>query len=231
MACSSGISDVAPPGDEDTGGATDTGGAVDGGGDTSTRDSTISDSSAPDSVVIDAGGPDSTGTGEATPVDATVRTCVVKSATGTSDDCATDEYCDSPDCLSGTCKHRPVSSVNFDPICGCDGITYWNSPWAHSVGHSTGAAGPCSSGPLVKTCGGLTPKSCPAGYECILHGTTPSWCTAPSPQGLCWSLPPDTDCSGGAPQKARLCGAAGTCVSACQAIRKADNFYDDPTCP
>jgi len=48
--------------------------------------------------------------------------------TATGSECAASEYCNAPTCAGGTCETRPTApSLDFVPVCGCDGISYWNA--------------------------------------------------------------------------------------------------------
>ena len=65
--------------------------------------------------------------------------------------CATDEWCSyaqsnlcGAEGQTGTCEKRPsVCTMDFIPVCGCDGRTYPNRCGAHSAGMSIAFAGRC----------------------------------------------------------------------------------------
>ena len=62
-------------------------------------------------------------------------------------DCLPSEYCAGPDgqCdAEGTCEQRPEACpAVFDPVCGCDGVTYDNSCSANVAGTRVASEGPC----------------------------------------------------------------------------------------
>jgi hypothetical protein len=60
-------------------------------------------------------------------------------------DCAANEYCEAEACAGpGTCAARPEGCpAIFDPVCGCDGMTYSNSCLAAFAGLRVEASGPC----------------------------------------------------------------------------------------
>jgi hypothetical protein len=237
VACSSSIPEVAP-GDDDAGN-TDTGGTNADVGldalDTSIRlDTSPGLDAISDVPASDGGGPDGIVGGDATTDGPVEKTCTVSATTGEASGCALDEYCDAPTCASGVCRRRPISLPDFNPICGCDGVTYWNDHFAGSRGRSTRlGSGACGGGSsLTKVCGGFASRSCPnPDMQCVSSGTDPSTCTTTDLGGLCWSIPTTASClSATGSKKERVCGS-GVCTTRCDAIKSSSVFYDDSTCP
>ena len=70
-------------------------------------------------------------------------------------ECAEGSFCAFPasaDCgradAPGSCARRPEACIQlFDPVCGCDGLTYGNACSAASAGVSVAFAGSCEDGP------------------------------------------------------------------------------------
>jgi hypothetical protein len=70
--------------------------------------------------------------------------------------CATD--------VQGVCTPLPVHCpATFEPVCGCDGMTYSNSCFADVAGVAVQHDGPCQVG---IACGGVNPATCPQGQFC-----------------------------------------------------------------
>ncbi len=90
------------------------------------------------------------------------------------DTCAADEYClYTPAAMcgradaTGTCAKIPTGTACdalYDPVCGCDGMTYGNNCTATLAGASIDHTGAC--GASGGTCGGLLGKACASGYFC-----------------------------------------------------------------
>jgi hypothetical protein len=83
--------------------------------------------------------------------------------------CASGSYCHHKDGAcgegAGTCEPKPVGcGKNYQPMCGCDGVTYGNPCLAASAGVSVLYAGPCLL--TGKTCGGGEPPACGPGEYC-----------------------------------------------------------------
>ena len=66
------------------------------------------------------------------------------------DNCPRGTFCSKPpgDCEGeGTCRPLPEACPDiFDPVCGCDGVTYGNRCEAYAAGASISSPGPCEGG-------------------------------------------------------------------------------------
>lgn len=147
-----------------------------------------------------------------------------------SSECATTSYCVlCGGAAKGVCKPKPAAPASFQPVCGCDGITYWNSDFAVFYNADIVANAPCTTG--ATKCNTLTGPSCPGGTVCVQGRETLAGCV--SSEGTCWRTSRSGtpgDCATGFNPKVHICGET-TCTMACQAIKEGRKFYTDATCP
>ena len=72
--------------------------------------------------------------------------------------CPNGQYCNALGCNSGTCMPLPAEGSAKNPVCGCDGISYWNVSVAAHRGMSVKSTGECSPS---RTCAGFAGEPCP----------------------------------------------------------------------
>jgi hypothetical protein len=138
-------------------------------------------------------------------------------------DCDDASFCAKRSCgePAGRCERRPMfCPPDLDPVCGCDGITYWNECLRRERGLESQMKGECTYPALH--CGGPA-GPCPSGASCarLLHDGP---CPPPDAPGVCWILP--TTCAP-PPIPAPVfegCGTPEKCVDACTAIRSERPF-------
>jgi hypothetical protein len=139
-------------------------------------------------------------------------------------DCPQGWFCEKPSCAdpTGSCELRPTKpTLDYAPVCGCDGVTYWNDVTRRQAGTTLLQAEQCST----------TAKPCNNSVDC---GTAFASCArlvsrgescAPWSLGACWLLPPDCPDPRSDPDVWRDCRPPiqglppPPCVDTCRAIR------------
>lgn len=143
-------------------------------------------------------------------------------------ECENDEYCAASDatCTKGVCVQVPLGETNdLSPVCGCNGITYWNPSTAARAGVATKGTGACTTG--AKSCGGIAGLPCPAPTFCNYEASDVVACNVSDFAGVCWGMPPFCPLPG---LGSRVCGT-GKCTRPCEAIRAQERYYRDVSCP
>jgi hypothetical protein len=81
--------------------------------------------------------------------------------------CGAGQYCNYPPDATGTCAAIPTAcDLNYQPVCGCDGVTYGNACAAALDGVSVASEGECDDGAgSGQTCGGIASLECPSSGE------------------------------------------------------------------
>jgi|GEM_PF-5549567 len=141
--------------------------------------------------------------------------------------CGEGMYCATSGCAASTgiCVRIPAPSSERRPVCGCDGVTYWNYETAVGLfGATVRARGACV---VVAKCGGAGRTACSSGRVCRLPlpwGRGACGETDQTAIGQCWGLPSQCPEGGALPASFRTC-ASGKCVTECDAMRAQLPFY------
>jgi hypothetical protein len=167
------------------------------------------------------------------PVTMTATPCTSKA------DCQPGWVCDKKGCDAsavGSCvPWPPFCDPMPKPVCGCDGVTYWNDCLRLNADNPTGVAGPDRCGNTACTC--ETGADCNVPYASCSH-LLPPGAMCGHGMGACWVLPPKCDPSAD-PKRWRECkpppdGSAPACLDTCSAIATEHSYAElhrDETCP
>jgi hypothetical protein len=124
-------------------------------------------------------------------------------------ECAPVDFCERLGCgeLSGRCAARAtLCGEDFSPVCGCDGVTYFNDCVRRQQGATAATPGECRAG---ATCSATTP--CLGGASCARLVRS---CGEDPSTGRCWSVPRACPRVG-----AFQACAGGACLDLCTAVR------------
>jgi hypothetical protein len=152
-----------------------------------------------------------------------------------SDDDCQGWICDKPGCdaVSGFCKPWPLFCDAMPrPVCGCDGVTYWNDCIRVQSHARLAAPDQCFD----------TACTCEVGSDCKVPGASCGHLLPPNAMcghamGSCWMLPAECDAAAD-PKRWHECkppdGAEPQCVDTCTAISQEHSYAElhrgDP-CP
>jgi hypothetical protein len=146
------------------------------------------------------------------------------------DDCPQATYCEKATCdaPSGTCTLFPPNCpTDEQPVCGCDGRTYFDHCLRQASGVAAESPGPCPG----FTCGGPTNIRCPEDTFCAqLGGMGPGQCSPEAP-GNCWVLPAQCPPPSQATNLWDSCQPGQHCVDTCTALRAGGPYRRPTMCP
>jgi hypothetical protein len=153
----------------------------------------------------------------------------------TSADCGDNAFCDKHDCNAeaGNCAPSPLTCDDDEhPVCGCDGVTYYNDCLRRTAGVAASSPDECSGG-TVRFCGGPG-ESCPSGAACARLTNFAGSCHGQM-HGRCWVIPAHCPLDGRADrwQECSDVGVSGPlhCVDTCNAIRSGKTYARAQLCP
>lgn len=115
---------------------------------------------------------------------------IAEIACRTNRDCGQGWLCEKPSCDSetGVCDLRPgKTDLDYAPVCGCDGVTYWNDVIRRQAGESLLAVDQCST--TVRPCD--VDQDCGVMFPSCARLVSRGEQCSPSSSGACWVLPPD----------------------------------------
>jgi hypothetical protein len=159
----------------------------------------------------------------------------VPSDCSSNDDCEPRQYCAKSECddAQGGCLSRPaLCDPGPHPVCGCDGVNYFNDCLRRANGVAAATEGECDDSAIL--CGLSQSDPCPNDGYCAKFPSGP-YCL-PGVPGHCWVLPAECGEADGEGERFVLCddglgGDSGACVDACRAIRSERPYSKVEQCP
>lgn len=151
-------------------------------------------------------------------------------ACGADDPCGDGLFCFAPSCgaqgATGTCK--PVSSSPAaGPVCGCDGVTYWDDRLGAVSHRLIRAEAACAENDDPKRCSaGGSPCDGERGEVCAFSQALCGG--AAGGPGTCWVMP--ESCEGATLQALRCDGGKSGCESLCEIIKSGKAFHRANDC-
>ncbi len=153
---------------------------------------------------------------------------------GSNADCGSQQYCAKSRCenAQGVCMSRPtLCDAAPDPVCGCDGVNYFNDCLRRANGIASATHEECDDSAIL--CG-LTSERCPNNGYCAKFPSGP-YCLPGTP-GHCWVLPAECGENELGEDRFVLCddglgGEDPACVDLCRAIRSEQSYSKVDHCP
>lgn len=150
------------------------------------------------------------------------------------------EFCqkDACDAATGACKLKPLTctgdDATFVPVCGCDGMTYYNPCVAEREAVNVATDGECTSNQATctRSQGGSSCSPARDRARCYRPRTSCSGVSAAN--GVCWVLPDECPTE---PQVNRYCAAVGgsgspRCAGLCELLDQDLAIWRDSSeCP
>ncbi|HEY5372558.1 MAG TPA: hypothetical protein VIK01_02685 [Polyangiaceae bacterium] len=149
-------------------------------------------------------------------------------------DCALGELCEKPNCTAaaGTCIAQPqFCNAAPGPVCGCNGITYFNDCLRQANLIAAATSGACSAEGVQ--CGGFDRQQCPGESYCgrlLPLGPMGNQCPPDAP-GNCWVLPAVCDSVPAGGDRWSACAGGANCLDICAAIRTEQPYARAGRCP